>query len=122
MIDISDNNTKRILLFLFGCIPVRLAIAYYAYTLQPKGIKILSFIFLIIGTSMAYLALANKRLSGPETFGENIWWTPHMRIVHATMYLLFFILAFINYPKSYIILFIDVILGLSAFSIHLFIK
>jgi hypothetical protein len=114
-----DDNQKRILLFLFGCIPARLLIAFTASKLSTKNLKILAYIYLLVAIGMAYLALANKRLTGPETFGNKIWWTPHLRLVHASLYFMFFILTVVmKYSNTYVILYLDVLIGLIAFISH----
>lgn len=110
-----DDNQKRIILFLFGCVPARLLIAFTASRLSFNNLKILAYMYLLIAIVMSYLAIANKRLTGPETFGNKIWWTPHLRLVHAFLYFTFFLLTVMKYSNTYIILYIDVIIGLFAF-------
>lgn len=115
--DLTDNK-KRIFLFIFGCLPARLAIAYFASRLDARYLKMLAYVYFFIAIAMSYLALAGKRLTGPETFGHIVWWTPHMRLAHALLYFLFFTLTINDFKSSFVILYLDVLLGFIAFTVH----
>ena len=52
-----NNMQKRFVLFLFGCIPTRLALAYLAKNIAIDYLPILGCITLIIGISFGYLFL-----------------------------------------------------------------
>jgi hypothetical protein len=62
-----------------------------------------------------YFYISGARTTGPETFGDKIWWND-LRPVHAVLYLLFTIMVFTSMRKyAWIVLLIDVMIGLTAF-------
>jgi hypothetical protein len=65
-----NNIQKRFILFLFGCIVVRLLFVYLAKEKQDY-LPIMGFIALGIG--IGFLVAYNRRLVGREVFGEKIW-------------------------------------------------
>lgn len=59
----------------------------------------------------------NKKFHvGPETFGEKIWWND-LRPLHGSLYIIFSLLDFQKFSYSWIVLTVDVIIGLTAFLI-----
>ena len=112
---------KRFIMFLGGCITVRLFATWLSYYLArnyQKGLKVLAglAIFPLIG--WATILVFGLRKSGPETQGAPIWWN-FMRPIHMLLYATFIYLAFSNNQKnkkqSWIPLLLDVLLGLTAF-------
>jgi hypothetical protein len=103
---------KRLALFLFGCIGTRLTFAYIAKT-QTELLPYMAIIAILISTGLMYFYLSGTRTTGPEVFGEKIWWN-HLRPVHAALYLAFAILAAQKNKSAYWILFIDAMIGLGA--------
>ena len=57
------------------------------------------------------------RKTGAEVFGERIWWND-LRPVHGFLYALFAILALQRNTKAWIVLLVDVAIGLTAFIMH----
>jgi hypothetical protein len=109
---------KRILLFLIGCIGVRLLFVYLAYKASPLILKIFGIIAIIIGLGFASIYLFGWRQTGPETMGDKIWWNS-LRPFHAITYITFGILALNGYSEvAWKILLLDVSVGLGAFIIH----
>jgi hypothetical protein len=123
-------NSK--LLFLAGCIPTRLLLtflAYYSLNFEFKHDKTLKYILTIItfliGISFIIIYKKGWRKTGPETGGKEIWWNDY-RPVHSSIYLTFSILTLLyilNPSYSYlkhiwILLLLDVIVGIFAFSKH----
>ena len=108
-----NNIQKRFLLFLFGCIVVRFIFVYIAkkYT---KYLPIMGGLALIVAIGFAYVYFSKSRVTGREVFGEKIWWND-LRPIHALLYLLFGIFALQNISYSWVILFIDVLIGLVSF-------
>jgi len=105
-------KTERLLLFLIGCIGMRILLVILA---KSNYLRIpFSIIALMISIGFFYIYLTGSRKTGPETFGEKIWWND-LRPVHGTLYFLFGILHLLNYPYSWIILLLDVCIGLFAF-------
>jgi hypothetical protein len=102
-------------LFLLGCIPFRILLAYIAFNFPSN--KIFSIIASIIGMSFFIIYVTGMRKTGIETGGKPIWWN-QWRPVHGFLYLLFAILNAMNVRNAWMILALDAIIGLIAFSIH----
>ena len=111
-----NNTQKRFLLFLFGCIPTRLALVYLAKNIPIKFLPVLGYVTLTIGISFTYLFLSGSRKTGPEVFGDKIWWN-NLRPIHATLYLIFSYYAINKMTEGWIYLLYDVIVGLFSFLI-----
>ena len=116
-----NNIQKRFLLFLFGCIPTRLALVYLAKNISINYLPILGYITLIIAISFAYLFLSGTRQTGVEVFGDKIWWN-NLRPIHATLYLIFSYYAINKMREGWIYLLVDVIFGLFSFLIFHYIN
>lgn len=108
-----DTETKRILLFLLGCIPVRILLAVFAQNdIYAKYIAVLA---LIIGLGFWFIYLFDLRKTGGETFGNVIWWNS-IRPIHGTLYLLAAWFLFnAEYMTGSRILFVDTFIGLVSF-------
>jgi hypothetical protein len=112
---------KRILLFLFGCIGVRSLFVIIAKTINTNYLNYLGYLALLPAIGFIYIFLTGTRESGPETFGNKIWWN-NLRPIHAILYLLFAYNAIIGNKKAWIYLLIDVVFGLISFLIYHYIK
>lgn len=64
-----------------------------------------------------YLIFFNGRDTGPEVFGEAIWWK-HMRPIHMLLWGFFAFLAFQQNPHAWVVLFVDTLIGLTSFLHH----
>lgn len=109
-----DNLHKRYLLFLLGCIPVRLALVYLAKNLPDKYLTYMGYIALLPAIGFAYIFMTGGRKTGGEVFGGKIWWN-NLRPIHSIFYFAFAYMAIQHKPNSYIPLLIDVVIGLVAF-------
>ena len=107
---------KRIILFLFGCIVVRSILVYIAKTINPRYLPIMGVFALIPAIGFSYVFLTGSRKTGPEVFGDKIWWN-NLRPIHAFLYFAFAIFAILGKRWSWMILLADVIFGLTAFII-----
>ena len=116
-----NNIQKRFLLFLFGCIPARLALVYLAKNISIDYLPILGYITLIMGISFAYLFLSGTRQTGAEVFGDKIWWN-NLRPIHSIFYLKFSYYAINKMREGWICLLYDVIFGLLSFLIFHYIN
>ena len=105
---------KRFLLFLFLCIPGRLALTFLAKYIPLKYLPLMGIVYAIIGLSFLYLNIFNKRLTGTETGGNVIWWND-LRPVHGFLALIFAILAISKVRDAWIVLLVDTIFGLVSF-------
>ena len=116
-----NNIQKRILLFLFGCIPTRLAFVYIAKTISLQYLPLLGYLALLPAIGFIYLYVSGSRKTGPEVFGDKIWWN-RLRPIHAIFYLLFAYNAIHKIKNAWIYLMYDVILGLLSFLIFHYIN
>jgi hypothetical protein len=108
----NETEKKRLALFLFGCIGTRLLFVYIAKT-RTEFLPFMAVVAILIATGLMYFYLTGSRTTGPEVFGEKIWWN-HLRPIHATLYVTFAILAIQKNKNAYWILFIDAMIGLGA--------
>jgi hypothetical protein len=103
------------LLFLIGCVPTRLLLTYLAYYLENSPLKnIVGLLTMVIGLGFLTIYFKDLRKTGVETEGRPIWWN-NLRPVHGSLYILFSVLYLTGVKNSWIILLIDVIVGLIAF-------
>lgn len=108
---------QRFLMFLFGCIGVRSLFVIIAKYIDPKYLKYLGYLALLPATGFLYIFLTGSRKTGPEVFGEKIWWND-LRPIHSILYFLFAYNAIIGNTQSWIYLLIDVLFGLISFLTH----
>ena len=112
-----NSLQKRFLMFLGGCIPVRLLIVWLAKMCPLRYLPYIGLLALLPALGFFYLFLTGKRTSGLETQGAPIWWTP-FRPIHGLFYLFFAIYALQKRREAYQFLLADVILGLLLFLWH----
>jgi len=107
----------RFLLFLVGCIGTRsLFTAASAYA--PRFyLPWMGALALIPTLGWFYLIFIGERNTGPEVFGETIWWK-HLRPLHMILWGFFAYLAFQRNPHAWIVLFTDTMLGFFSFLQH----
>jgi hypothetical protein len=113
-----DNQLKRRFLFLLGCIPTRLFLAYLINkSILDKNLvlqKIITVILASISIGFAIIYIFKLRETGPEVFGDKIWWN-HLRPIHSFMYGLAAYLLYNNNNGSSLIIVMDTFIGLSAY-------
>lgn len=112
-----NNIQKRFILFIFGCILVRSLFVIIAKKINKDYLPFLGYLALLPVIGWIYILVSKSRQIGMETFGEKIWWNK-LRYLHASLYLIFAILAINKYDKAYIVLLIDVLIGLVSFLIY----
>jgi hypothetical protein len=113
-----DNCTKRLYLFLFGCIGTRVGLALAAKHLgntNKEYLKIMGILFIIPAAVMLMLFLTDSRKTGPEVFGDKIWWN-FARPMHAIMLFAFAYLAIAGSECAWQFLLVDAFLGLYLFT------
>ncbi len=109
---------KRFLLFLIGCMGVRLLLVYIAYKLPLFWLKIMGIFGIILSIGFFTIFWFGLRKYGQETMGDKIWWNS-LRPFHGLTYLIFGILALMSIQKyAWMILLFDLLVGLTAFIIH----
>ena len=112
---------QRFILFLFLCIGIRILLVYVAKKLKDHinvlYIKVMGGLLIIIGLGFLY-SYFNYKKNDKGAFGGNVWWNS-LRSVHGINYLLFGLMALSNnrklYSNAWIVLLIDVCIGLIAF-------
>ena len=109
-----NNIQKRFLLFIFGCIFLRLCIVFFIKNLKINYLPIVGYIALIPAIGFFTIYFFNLRKTGTEVFGEKIWWN-NIRPVHGLLYLLFAYLAINKNKNAWLILLFDVLFGLIMF-------
>jgi len=108
-----DVQTKRTLLFLFGCMGTRLSLVWVAYKF-PEFLRTLGFIALIPAIGFMYIYANGLRKTGPEVFGGRIWWND-LRPVHSLLWFTFAYMAIHNmHDHAWKVLLFDVTLGFTA--------
>lgn len=108
---------KRFLLFFIGCIGSRLLLVYIAKNINTIWLKYMGYLALLPAIGFIYIYLSGARKTGPEVFGDKIWWN-NLRPIHALLYILFSYNAINGNKNSWIYLFIDVVIGLISFLVH----
>ncbi len=109
-----NNLNKRMLLFLIGCIGTRTLFVLLAKYLDTKYLPFMGYLALAIASGFAIIFLTNSRDTGPEVFGDKIWWN-NLRPVHALLYFIFAYLAITKNNNAWVALLIDVLIGLFSF-------
>lgn len=113
-----DVATKRLLLFLIGCIGMRSLFAYAAKVASVGVLRIMGWLALIPAVGFLYIFVTGSRKTGAEVFGEKIWWNS-LRPIHSVMYFAFALLAISGlHGIAWKVLAADVVLGLSAFLVN----
>lgn len=115
----SDTFTKRMILFLVGCMGSRLLLVYIAKNISIDNLYYMGYLALIPAAGFLWIYSTGARTTGPEVFGEKIWWN-HLRPVHAALYLLFAASAIHGYKDAWLFLLIDVVIGFISFMNHHF--
>lgn len=104
----------RALLFLVGCIGVRLGIVYAAKTASSRALTYMSVPALAIGIGFLTIYVMGWRQTGIEVHGERIWWNT-LRPVHALLWISFGVCALMKVRRAWVILLLDTLIGLVAF-------
>jgi len=118
-----NTFTKRALLFLFGCITMRLLLVVLVKNVALDYLPYLGYGGLLIGLSFIYLFMVGNKLADGQlawTGEKYIWWNK-LRIFHGLFYILFGIFAIRKQQKyAWQILLLDALVGLGAWINHHF--
>jgi len=112
-----NDIQKRFIMFIFGCIVARVSLVFLAKNVSPKYLQLLGFLCLLPALGFLIIYLGDLRKTGVEVNGSEIWWN-ELRPVHAVMYLLFAIYAIKKKDFAWIILLLDVCIGVIAFIMY----
>jgi hypothetical protein len=110
-----NDMKKRFLLFIFGCIFVRALFVYFAKK-YVTYLPMMGSLAIIPMIGFFYIFFTDSRKTGGEVFGDKIWWN-YLRPIHGTLYGIFAHMAIKNDPNAWVVLLLDVIIGLSSFLI-----
>lgn len=109
---------RQLLVFLFGCVTVRLALAEAVRRMPSKGLKFIAGPLLMvpaIGFSVIYIF--GLRSEGAETFGAKLWWND-FRPIHAGLFFVASVRALAGTSSAHLPLFADAVLGLIFSLLH----
>ena len=109
-----NPTQKRFLLFLIGCLGTRTLFVYLAKNANRIYLEYMGYLSILPAVGFFYLFLTDSRKTGPEVFGNKIWWN-NLRPIHGLMYFLFAYNAINGDAFAWIYLLIDVIIGLVSF-------
>jgi hypothetical protein len=112
-----NTYTKRFLLFLIACIGIRSLFVYIASEINPAYLPYLGYLALLPAIGFISIYVTGSRTTGPEVFGERIWWN-HLRPIHSALYFLFAYSAIRNDRNAWVWLLLDVLIGLLSFLIY----
>jgi len=109
---------KRICMFLFFCIGLRLLFVYLAKNMSLMILQLMGIMAIIISIGFMYTALFKYKKGDLGVTGGKVWWN-EMRVFHSIIYSLFAYLALTkNQNIAWKILLFDVLVGLGTFIIH----
>jgi hypothetical protein len=74
----------------------------------------MGYLTLLPAIGFFYIYLTGIRKTGPEVFGDKIWWND-LRPIHGLLYILFGYNAIIGNRYAWIYLLVDVLFGLTSF-------
>ena len=109
---------ERLLVFLLGCFGARLLLAELARRHAQSNLRDWALMGALPAAGFLVLFIVPRpdEANALETFGRPIWWRS-LRPVHAMLYLMFVLLAY-NAPRyAHVPLFLDAILGITAFTV-----
>ena len=112
-----NHLQQRMLMFLIGCIGTRSLFVIIAKYVNTQYLKYMGYLALLPAIGFIYIYLTGSRKTGPETFGEKIWWN-NLRPIHSMLYFLFAYNAINGNKQAWIYLLVDVLFGLISFLIH----
>ena len=112
-----NHLQQRMLMFLIGCIGIRSLFVIIAKYVNTQYLKYMGYLALLPAIGFIYIYLTRSRKTGPETFGEKIWWN-NLRPIHSMLYFLFAYNAINGNKQAWIYLLVDVLFGLISFLIH----
>ncbi len=109
-----NDIQRRILLFLVGCIGIRTLFVFSAKNINRDYLPYMGYIAALISFGLAYIFITNSKGKGTKgAFGGEVWWY-NLRPIHAINYAIFAHMAINKSPNAWIVLLIDVVIGLIA--------
>lgn len=100
------------LVFLYLCIGTRLALVYWAKSGEYRDI--LMAITAVISVGFLTIYAFDLRKTGAETGGRAIWWNS-LRVIHGLLFGAFAISTYMAVDNAWMLLLLDVIIGILAY-------
>lgn len=110
------NSKNRVFFFLFGCIGLRLFMAYLPQILPKKYFKVMAAVVTLMGLDFLRLYFTNSRLNAFEAGGKT-WWAD-LRLIHGALLLTAAVYLIQGSKNASIPLLIDVLSGISFYFIR----
>ena len=113
-------ETRRLLMFLIGCIGTRLTLTLIAKNINTNKLPFIGWPAILIACSFFYIRIFGNEVADAqlnEYKEKKVWWNK-IRPVHGYMYLIAGILAINKSMYTWIPFGIDVCFGLSAWFYH----
>lgn len=107
----------RQLLFLLGCLGVRSGLAFLAYKTPEKYLYWFGILGLVLAIGFLRAIIVNRK-HGPEMLGNDPIWWGKWRYFHLVLWLSVSIVAFSKKKWVWVLLAVDVVVGLLAFTLH----
>jgi hypothetical protein len=104
----------RVALFLTLCIGARVLFAYLSHKINKEYLPVLGIIAIVVATGFIRNFLTKKKVG---SFGQDVWWND-IRPIHALIYFLFGLMSLQKFDHSYVLLLIDVCIGLYVFIVN----
>ena len=79
----------------------------------------MGYLALLPAIGFIYIYMTDSRQTGPEVFGDKIWWN-NLRPIHGLLYSLFAYNAITGNKNAWIYLLVDVVFGVLMFLVHHF--
>ena len=95
----------------------RFGLVYLAYALPTRYLPWMGIAAAVIASGFFLIYVNGWRKTGMETGGQRIWWND-LRPVHAALWFAFAVLALARQRKAWVVLLLDTLLGLAAFTAH----
>jgi hypothetical protein len=109
--------TTSQLLVLFGCIPLRIFIAYISTRIPEEHLQLFAIPLLLIGLGFLFVYFTGSRMNAPESGTGKAWWSD-LRILHGMLYLTAAVYALQKKNTVWIPLTIDIVFGIIVFLVH----
>jgi hypothetical protein len=109
--------TNSQLLVLFGCIPLRMALAYISTLIPEKYKTLFGIVLMSMGLGFLYIYFTNTRLNAPES-GTGVSWWHNLRLIHGALYVVAAIYALQHSDLVWVPLTIDITFGIFVFFFH----
>jgi small-conductance mechanosensitive channel len=117
-INIHNKSSKRILLFLIGCMGTQLLLALLSKNVSDDILYKMGIIALFFAITSIYMFFNDERKTGTKVIsGATVWWHS-LRPVHAILYFLFAYYAINKKKNAWKILLINTLISFFAWYLH----